>query len=166
MNTSVNVEQAKTLYPHLDNNDFESRVEDMFGVKVGYGSDSWDWKTLVRQSWTPFDDVVVGDGLTQLGYSDAHACTVVSRTPKSITVQRDDATLLNKDDLKFHVGGFSAHCSNQNCQEYSYERNTEAGKTTFTRRKDGTWRAKGAQHVTNRCNDIRLGRHEFYDYNF
>jgi hypothetical protein len=164
-NVTISVGQAKSLYPYLGKLEFYDMVFQVAGVKIQY-YETYYWSTLVLQTWTPFDDVVVGDGVTELGYSDARACTVVSRTPKSITVQRDNATLLNKEDLKFHIGGFSANCSNQNCQEYSYERNTESGKSTFTKRKNGTWRLKGAQYVTQRNNDISLGRHEFYDFNF
>jgi hypothetical protein len=123
-------------------------------------------KAECRRLYNPIDDAKVGDGVSEHGYSDSHAGTIISRTAKSITVQYDTATLLNPEALKFHVGGFSAHCSTQNAQEYSYAPNPEASTVKFTRRKDGSWRNVGAQHVSNRYNDVTLGRREFYDYNF
>lgn len=123
-------------------------------------------KSQIRKLYNPIDDAKIGDGVTEHGYSDASAGTIISRTAKSITMQYDDATLLNSDELTFHVGGFSAHCSNQGIQKYSYAVNTENSTVKFTRRKDGSWRNCGAQHVSNRYNDVSIGKNKFYDYNF
>jgi hypothetical protein len=42
-----------------------------------------------------------------------------------LLIQPLEAELLNADELKFEVGGFLAHCSNQRSQKYSF---TEEGE--------------------------------------
>lgn len=104
-------------------------------------------------------EVKVGDGITIYLYSDAHAYTIIKRTAKTITIQRDKATL--KEDFKPEIipGGFAGHCTNNYDQDYDYERN-ENGRTRVLHwsEKRGNWVADG--------NGVGLGRHEFYDYNF
>lgn len=116
-----------------------------------------------RALYNPIDDAKVGDGITLHGYSDAEAHTIIKRTATTITLQRDDAEHVNKKDLAFHVGGFSAHCSNQNGQEWVYTQNTENGTTTIRRRADGQYKTAGQNSGAKRAS---LGRHEFYDFNF
>ena len=180
--TTVTLEIAKKAYPLFNGGDcpWYDFVEKELGLtdKTVYGSTATqqerfsffdqvrDIKTEVRRLYNPMDDVVVGDGATQHGYSDSRAGTVIARTAKSVTIQFDNVKLLNKEQLEFHIGGFSAHCSNQQVQEYSYTRNLEGGTAKFSRRKDGTWRSVGQTHTTNRYNDVSVGRNEFYDYNF
>lgn len=108
----------------------------------------------------------IGDGVTVLRYSDREAFTVidVARSGKRITIQRDEAILLNgigsgKDDaLVCHAGGFAGHVSGTQRYEYNQDKNGYTRKASL--RKDGTWRI---------CNDgarVVPGRNEFYDYNF
>jgi len=119
------------------------------------------------------DEAKVGDGVTVSSYSDAHAYTIIKRTAKTIVLQEDDAELQNGGALKFHVGGFAAHCSNQRVQEYTYTPNTEAGTVKITRREftdyDGNtrieWRRVGTKRG-QRGGTARCGRAKFYDYNF
>jgi hypothetical protein len=107
------------------------------------------------------ENVNVGDGVTINYYSDRKAATVIKRTPHSITVQRDTATLLNgmdsgePDALKADIGGFAAHVKGE--QRYSYERDTEGAVMVFRRTKRG-W--------TRGSLSLSPGRHEHYDYNF
>ena len=106
-------------------------------------------------------NVKVGDGITLDLYSDSHAYTIIARTAKTITIQRDEATLKKDFKPEMVAGGFSAICTNQNDQEYDYERNPK-GQTMVIRwsEKNQRWSApKGYTRVS-------LGRHEFYDYNF
>lgn len=104
-------------------------------------------------------ELAVGDGCTYHLYSDAHACTVIKRTAKTITIQEDKATLDPNFKPIFVEGGFAGHCINQSEQSYIYERNAN-GKIITAR-----WSEKrGAFIYLDKC--ITVGRHEFYDYNF
>ena len=107
-------------------------------------------------------NVQVGDGVTICYWSDQHAATVISRTAKSITVQRDTATLDPSFKPEFIVGGFAGHCTNQDEQTYTYERNPKGRIETYRwSNKYGQYRSAGDQSIK-----IINGRHEFYDYNF
>ncbi len=110
---------------------------------------------LVRQA---HEELSVGDGVTIRLWSDRHAGTVVKRTKKMIVVRRDKATLSPDFKPEFDVGGFCAHCTNQNDQAYTYEPDANGTEYRIFAGKDGIFRYEGKQ--------IRLGRHEFYDYNF
>lgn len=105
------------------------------------------------------NEVKVGDGITISLYSDAHAYTIIKRTQKTITIQRDKATLKEGWKPEIITGGFAGHCVNNNEQDYDYERN-EKGETKVLHwsEKQGNWISK--------VGHVRLGRHEFYDYNF
>lgn len=104
-------------------------------------------------------NVKVGDGITLNYYSDSHAYTIISRTNKTITIQRDKATLNKNFKPEFIPGGFAGRCINQEEQTYTYERDEE-GRTLTLR-----WSNKYGRFV---CKEARVsnGRHEFYDYNF
>jgi hypothetical protein len=101
----------------------------------------------------------VGDGCTYHLYSDSHACTVIKRTPKTITIQRDKAILSPDFKPEWIPGGFAAHCTNQYEQEYTYERdpNGEIIKAYWSEKRGG---------FVYLDKIVSLGRHEFYDYNF
>lgn len=107
-------------------------------------------------------NVQVGDGVTICLYSDRNAGTVIKRTAKSITVQRDIATLDPNFKPEFVVGGFAGHCTNQNEQTYTYERDEEGSIETFR------WSDKYGRYCGGGDQTIKIinGRHEFYDYNF
>lgn len=107
-------------------------------------------------------EIAVGDGVTMYFYSDAHACTVIAKTAKTITIQRDKATLDPNFKPEWIPGGFAAHCTNQEAQSYTYERNPDAPKTRCY------WSEKMGCYTTGGDQSIRIGRgrHEFYDYNF
>lgn len=103
----------------------------------------------------------VGDGVTCCMWSDKHAYTVIKRTAKTITIQRDKAILSEDFRPEIIPGGFAGYCVNQDKQTYTYERNPN-GKIYTCRWSD---RLGGFK---NPYKDSRLviGRHEFYDYNF
>lgn len=104
-------------------------------------------------------ELSVGDGCTYHLYSDAHACTVIKRTAKTITIQEDKATLNPSFKPEFIEGGFVGHCINQSEQTYTYERNPKGRIIT------AHWSEKrGAFIYLDKC--ITVGRHEFHDYNF
>lgn len=104
----------------------------------------------------------VGDGVTMCLYSDQHACTVIAKTAKTITIQRDKATLDTNFKPEFIVGGFAAHCTNQEDQKWTYERDLNGEITRCY------WSEKLGRYTTGGDQSIRIspGRHEFYDYNF
>ncbi len=108
----------------------------------------------------------VGDGATVVLYSDRHAYTVVavSKSGKTITLQRDKATLLNSagsgepDALVFEPGGFAGHTSG--VQRWAYEEDEDGKTIKASLRKDGRWR------VSKSGERVKPGRHEHYDFNF
>lgn len=106
------------------------------------------------------DHAQVGDGATVCFYTDRHACTIIKRTAKTLTLRQCEATL--KPDFKpeFVIGGFSAVCLNQNKQDYDYEENPH-GSIYIAR-----WSEKKKRFVADKSLRVIEGRHEFYDYNF
>lgn len=124
------------------------------------GRDRFDGN-LVSEKYGEYfrDNAQVGDGATVHYYSDAHACTIIKRTAKTLTLRQDKATLKDSFKPEFIVGGFCAHCTNQEEQEYDYEPNPNGSiyVAHWSDKKKGFY-ANGL-HVTP-------NRHEFYDYNF
>lgn len=104
----------------------------------------------------------VGDGVTVCLWSDRHAATIIKRTATTITLQYDKATIDPDFKPEFIVGGFAAHCTNQEEQSYTYERNPEGAIETYR------WSKKNARYQGGGDGSIKVikGRHEFYDYNF
>lgn len=102
-----------------------------------------------------YQGLEVGDGVTYHLYSDSHACTIIKRTAKTITIQRDEATL--SPDFKPVFDGL--HCTNQDEQKYTYKRDPK-GERLIAR-----WSEKnGAFMYLGKV--VTAGRKEFYDYNF
>ena len=94
--------------------------------------------------------IEIGDGVTINLYSDSHACTVIGRTPKTVTCRRDLA--IRTDNL-----GFS------DCQRYKYEPDEHG--TVYTAR----WSEKRGCFIFGGSKDgklISIGRHEYYDFSF
>ena len=122
----------------------------------------------------------IGDGVTLCGYSDRAAYTVIAVTAKSITVQRDKATLLNgfesgeKDALQFSPGGFVGHTSG--IQRYSYETNPEGHilkcrmkkrpTLVWTKGEDGSYSDVAQADFRQGSSRVVAGRSEYYDFNF
>lgn len=105
-------------------------------------------------------NVKVGDGVTVRLWSDRHAATVIKVTKCSITVQQDKATLDPNFKPEWIVGGFAGHCTNQDEQTYTYERDPNGSIYTFR------WSKKYGTYGTPGNLRLMKGRHEFYDYNF
>lgn len=107
-------------------------------------------------------EIEVGDGVTYHLWSDAYACTVISRTAKRMVIQRDKATLDPSFKPEWIPGGFSAHCTNSEDQSYTYERDVRGEKYVCNwSEKHGCWRSGSDASFR-----ISRGRHEYYDYNF
>lgn len=102
----------------------------------------------------------VGDGATINLWSDRHACTIIKVTKTIVTVQRDTAILNPDFKPEFIVGGFAGHCTNQNEQSYTYERDEQGEVTTIH------WSEKYQRYGRPGFPTLSKGRHEFYDYNF
>ena len=105
-------------------------------------------------------NIKVGDGVTVHLYSDAHAATVIKVTACSVTVQYDKATLDPNFKPEWIAGGFAAHCTNQDEQTYTYERNPKGRIETYR------WSNRYGSYGTPGNLRLTKGRHEFYDYNF
>jgi len=103
----------------------------------------------------------VGMGATIHMYSDSHAYTIVgvTKSGKTITLQKDKATMDPNFKPEIEPGGFVGHCSNQDEQTYSYEQDPEGFTIKARLRKDGRYHSKQGK--------VGIGyRREFYDYNF
>ena len=95
------------------------------------------------------------------GYSDVEPYEIVRIvSDKCIEVRAMD-TSKQKTKLDFHVGGFSAHCSNQHDQKYDYTSNPENSVQKIRLRKNGVWMNKDDQRF-----NIAEAPYKFYDYNF
>lgn len=88
----------------------------------------------------------VGMGATICGWSDRHAGTIIKVTPKTVTVQQDIATRVDKNGMS-------------ESQQYTYKPNPDGATTTYRLTKHGFYRFKGTGVV------IGL-RDEFYDFSF
>lgn len=106
-----------------------------------------------------YQGLEVGDGVTYHLFSDSHACTIIKRTEKTITIQEDNATLNPDFKPEWIEGGFAGHCINQDEQTYTYERNPK-GRVITARWSD----KRGGFVYMDKL--ITAGRNEFYDYNF
>lgn len=103
---------------------------------------------------------------TEYGYSQSYPWVEVKRTAKTVTLKR----IWTKPDPEwkekavFHVGGFAAHCANQEEQTWLYD---GVGYETVTIRQvksrycgeDTMWGRKGVKFAED------VARYH-YDYNF
>ena len=106
-----------------------------------------------------YQGLEVGDGVTVHYYSDAEAYTIIKRTPCSLTLQRDKATLKKGCKPEFVPGGFGACCTNNEDLEYDYERDPNGSVLTVRwSKKEGAFMYLGKK--------VTAGRHEYFDYNF
>lgn len=102
----------------------------------------------------------VGDGATVCLWSDQHAATIIKVTKASVTVRYDKATRDPNFKPEFVIGGFAAHCTNQEEQTYTYEPDENGAVETYR------WSNKECRYGTYNNPHLIAGRHEFYDYNF
>lgn len=115
----------------------------------------------------------IGDGISVSAWTDVAAYTIVKRTPKTITLRADKCTLINQNELKFHAGGFLAHCSNQEAQRYSYEEDADGMVIKITLREwldeEGNVRRKWKLARTRTFEmggNAYAGRRAYRDFNF
>lgn len=113
----------------------------------------WDLEGALNQ------ELQVGDGVTYHLWSDAHAYTIIARTAKTLTIQRDKATYAPGYKPEYVPGGFSVICTNDADQEWVYERDPKGiTRTCYWSPKQKRWQSDGCM--------ISRGRHENYDHNF
>lgn len=139
-----------------NSNDKAERLK-YLGVGIRYLDKETELKTLIAIEQRR--EVNVGDGVTVCLYSNRHAGTVIKKNKRSITIQYDKAVMDENFKPEFVTGGFAGHCTNQNEQTYTYERDPNGRIEAYCwSEKYGAYR-KGNIIIIN-------GRHEFYDYNF
>jgi len=95
---------------------------------------------------------------TSYGYSDSEVWVVVKRTAKTVTLAHVNCKRDPEFEPEFHLGGFSAHCSNQSEQTWLFD-GIEPNYTITARLTQNGWRSKGTTLSEDRAR-------RFYDYNF
>ena len=92
----------------------------------------------------------VGDGATELCWSDRHAYTVVEvKSAKTIVVQRDTSTRVDTNGMS-------------ESQVYTFARNEFARKATLRQAKNGGWYEGGMKGRRFLIGE----REEYHDYSF
>lgn len=132
--------------------------------------DEWH-ETGVKPTWYYLDvqkqirrdynhDLQVGDHAHIQHYTDVDPVTVIKRTKSMIVVRYDKATLSKDWKPEFVLGGFSAHCTNNDSQTYEFEEDPDGATETFRwSEKFGQWRNTSGEKVFPQWAS-------FYDYNF
>lgn len=114
------------------------------------------WQCNAMLEW--WNELEVGDHAHICHWSDISPVTVIARTAKTITVRYDNAELDPAWKPDFILGGFSAHCTNNNEQQWIITENPNGKVETFRLRKIG-WRNKNNEK-------LYPGWLKRYDYNF
>lgn len=95
---------------------------------------------------------VIGEGATEICWSDRHAYTIVEiKSAKCIVVQRDKVTRLDQ-------GGPT------DSQAYQYAPDPNGHRVTLTLRRNGKWIPRG--HGMSAAGYLIGVRQEHYDYSF
>ena len=105
------------------------------------------------------ENVEIGDGITVHYVTECYPYTVIRRTRTSLTLREDKATLSPNFKPEFVIGGFCAHCLNQEDQEWDYEPDLN-GRITVAH-----WSEKKKAFMVERSLRCTYGRRRFYDYN-
>ena len=109
-------------------------------------------------------DKVLGKKIyaNQYGYSDVQPHEVVNiKTAKKIEIRAMDAEKDPSWKPKFHPGGFSAHCSNQQDQKWFYKSLKSFPIFAIRLHKDGWWRDLDGKRFR-----LSWKPKKFHDYNF
>lgn len=103
------------------------------------------------------------------GYANYHGYTdispfeivrVISDKTLEVRPMRAEPSPKNKEVLKFHIGGFAAHCSNQHEQEWIITSSPEADVIRIRLTKSGWWKHGSLKF------ELSEKPVKFYDYNF
>lgn len=116
-----------------------------------------EWDEL---KFSPFEPVFMF--ANRLGYSDIHPYEVVRRvSDKTIEIREMSARRDEAWKPEFVAGGFSAHCTNQDRQQWIITSNPAAPVIRIRKQKDGQWKdASGARF------GLTADPVKFYDFNF
>tara|TARA_R110000803_G_scaffold112151_1_gene180513 strand:+ start:1550 stop:1882 length:333 start_codon:yes stop_codon:yes gene_type:complete len=106
---------------------------------------------------TPTNDLFAN----RYGHSDVEPYEIVRIVSEKCIEVRAMDTSDNKTKMDFHVGGFSANCSNQNAQKYDYTSNPKNPVKKIRLNKVLVWKSKYGEKFS-----IAKNPYKFYDYNF
>jgi hypothetical protein len=96
------------------------------------------------------------------GYSDVNPFEVVKViSDKTIEVREMNAERDDSVKMEFHVGGFSAHCSNQRDQKWFITSDESAPVIRIRLSKNRGWQDKHGRRFVLADSPLK-----FYDYNF
>lgn len=90
-------------------------------------------------------NVKVGTGVTISCWTDRYAYTIIKRTAKTITIQRDRCVRVDNNGMS-------------ECQEYKYYRDKNGDTKVFRWSDKKGW--------ISGCYKLGLGRYEYYDFSF
>lgn len=129
-----------------------------------YYEERWNKPFEEREAWEHqalldwWNELEIGDHAHIQHYSDVSPVTVIKRTAKTITVRYDKAELNPDWKPEFEIGGFSAHCTNNDEQQWDITEDPDGRTETFRLRKCG-WRNAADEKLLP-------GWAKHYDYNF
>lgn len=107
-----------------------------------------------------YNEAAVGDRMHIQHWSDVSPCTVIKRTATTITVRVDKAELDPTWKPEFVIGGFSAHCTNNNEQRWNIEEDPNGEVETFR------WHKRDNCFMNHSGEKLLPGWVKYYDYNF
>lgn len=98
----------------------------------------------------------------KLGYTDVTPFEVVKEiSVKTLEVREMKCERDTSIKLDFHVGGFSANCSNQDKQKWIIEQDENSSVIRIRLNSKGQWKDKNGNRYSLKDKPIK-----FYDYNF
>lgn len=109
-----------------------------------------------------YNEMEVGDHAHIQHWSDVSPCTVIKRTKTTITVRYDKATRKESWKPEWVVGGFSAHCTNNDDQGDAWEIEEDPNGIVDTFR----WHKKENAFVNKSGERLYPEWAKKYDYNF
>ena len=107
-----------------------------------------------------YKEMEVGDHCHIKHWSDVSPCTVIKRTKSTITVRYDKAERDPNWKPEWIVGGFSAHCTNNEDQEWIISEDPDGRVETFR------WRKTRNCFMNTAEEKLFPEWMKFYDYNF
>lgn len=107
-----------------------------------------------------YNEMDVGERAHVKHYTDVSPCTVIKRTKTTITVRYDKAELDPNWKPEMIVGGFSAHCVNNDDQNWIISEDENGRTDTFR------WHKRTNRFENTSGEALYPGWMKKYDYNF
>lgn len=107
-----------------------------------------------------YNEMDVGEHAHIQHWSDVDPCTVIKRTKTSITVRYDKGELDPEWKPEFEIGGFAAHCLNNDDQKWIISEDENGRVDTFR------WHKRENCFVNKAGEKLLPGWAKKYDYNF